>query len=210
MITPTVQILLELMHGVIILVGSGKTGKSCGGHAIAELFWPDRPKYVIDPEQLDLSMFPEGYHYANNTTDIPPGSIIFIEDVNRVFNSRSSGFKSSLQKWLATISHKDYIIILTTQSYADTDMAFGRSQNTIYLHKYMWEDDIGFERDELKIQQVAANEAIETYAYEHPDVDFRAIVYCARYGDLLLLPVPEWWKDGVHSHIFREVAVSLM
>ena len=205
----TVELLSGLDHGIVIVVGSGKMGKSCAGHTIAAIFWNHRPKYFLDPEDIDVSVFPE-YIHVKDTVDIPPGSVIFIEDVNRLFASRGSSNKSAIQKWLTAVSQKDYVVVLTTQSFADTDMAFARSQNTVFIHKYMWHDDIAFERDELQLQQVAANLAIDDYAAQHPDIDRRSICYCPRHGDIIVLPVVGWWKDGVHSHIFREVPLSLM
>ena len=205
----TVELLGGLSHGILIVVGSGKMGKSCAGHTIASLFWSHRPKYFLDPEDIDISIFP-GYVHVKDTIAIPPGSVIFIEDVNRLFASRSSSNKSAIQKWLTAVSQKDYVVVLTTQSFADTDMAFARSQNTIFVHKCMWHDDIAFERPELQLQQVAANIAIDEYSMKHPEIDRRSICYCPRYGDLLILPIVEWWTDGVHSHIFRSVPLSLM
>jgi len=203
-------ILLEnLLHGVIIVIGSGKMGKSCTAHSLAALFWPDHPKYLLDPEDIDASMFP-GYIHVKDTDKIPPRSVIFIEDVNRVFSSRKSGNNNALQRWLSVVSQKDYIVIISSQSFADSDMAWARSQNTIFIHKWMWPDDIQFERQEVQIQQVSANDAIVKLALEKPNTDFRSICYFARHGDTMSVAPVNWWEDGKHSHIFREVSISLI
>jgi len=203
-------LLLEnLVHGVIIVIGSGKMGKSCTAHSLAAFFWPGHPKYILDPEDIDVSMFPD-YVHVKDTNTIPPRSVIFIEDVNRVFSSRKSGNNNALQRWLSVVSQKDYIVIISSQSFADSDMAWARSQNTIFVHKWMWPDDIQFERPEVQIQQVSANDAIVRLATENPDEDFRSICYFARHGDTMSITPAEWWEDGVHSHIFREVEISLI
>jgi len=202
-------LLKNLVHGVIIVIGSGKMGKSCTAHSLAAFFWPDHPKYILDPEDIDVSIFPD-YVHVKDTAEIPPRSIIFIEDVNRVFSSRKSGNNNALQRWLSVVSQKDYIVILSSQSFADTDMAWARSQNTIFVHKWMWPDDIQFERPEIQVQQVSANDAIVRLATEDPDTDFRSICYFARHGDTMSVVPVKWWTDGVHSHIFREVEISLI
>lgn len=202
-------LLKNLVHGVIIVIGSGKMGKSCTAHSLADLFWPHLPKYILDPENIDVSIFPE-YVHVKDTNEIPPRSVIFIEDVNRVFSSRKSGNNNALQRWLSVVSQKDYIVILSSQSFADTDMAWARSQNTIFVHKWMWPDDIQFERQEIQVQQVSANDAIVRLALDSPTIDFRSICYFARHGDTMSITPVEWWEDGKHSHIFREVEISLI
>ena len=209
MLSDSYVLLKNLVHGVIIVIGSGKMGKSCTGHSLAALFWPDHPKYILDPEDINVAMFP-GYVHVKDTNAIPPRSVIFIEDVNRVFSSRKSGNNNALQRWLSVISQKDYIVIISSQSFADTDMAWARSQNTIFIHKWMWPDDIQFERQEVQIQQVSANDAIVRLAAENHNTDFRSICYFARHGDTMTIVPVEWWKDGEHSHIFREVEISLI
>jgi hypothetical protein len=195
-----------LLHAVLVFVGSGKTGKSCGAHALAEYVYPERVKVLYDPfRQFTTSPFP-GYVLAHSLNDIPNGSVVFFEDAARLFPSRNSNQEKVLQQWIGTISHKDIIIIVTIQNTSDIDIELFRSQNTIFCHKMMYDEDIDYERDERVSYQLAANTIIRGYQYMFPGVDQRAWTYIARYNEVLGLPVPEWWGRQ-HSHMLALVRV---
>jgi len=195
----------DMEHGVIIAVGSGKQGKSCSLHSLLAYCHPDRPKYLLDTLKFDVSIFP-GYHLVSQTSDVPVGSIVVVEDVNRIFQSRGSAKRGDIQGWLSIISHKSIIIAVTTQNIADTDIAFLRSQDAIIMNKWMHQEDLQFERPEFRASQASANYAIDLANAMHPDVDRRAWCYFPRFEDCVAIPKVDWWSYA-NSHMFRDVVI---
>lgn len=195
-----------LLHGILLFVGSGKTGKSCTAHSLAAMLWPGRAKVIYDPfDQLKTSPFP-GYAIARTLDDIPNGSVVFFEDAARLFPSRGSAMDKTLQLWLGPLSHKDIIVIVTVQNTADLDVAFFRMQNPIFCHKLMYDEDVHYERDTHIDAQIDANRIIRRTCSGNPDVDRRAWVFFSRFNECLAVPVVSWWGRE-HSHMLAEVRV---
>ena len=200
-----VDYIRNMEHGILIAVGSGKQGKSCSLHSLISYCWPDRPKYLLDTLEFDVSIFPE-YSLVSKTSDVPVGSVVVIEDVNRIFQSRGSSKRTDIQGWLSIISHKSIIVGLTTQNLADTDLAFFRSQDTIIINKAMFPEDLGFERDEFKISQASANFWIDRNSRRYPLIDRRAWCFFPRFSECIAIPKVRWWSYE-NSHMFRDVVV---
>lgn len=197
----------SMEHGVVAASGSGKTGKSSGVHALGELIpnFASRKKVFFDVLNFDPSIYP-GYELVRDIDDIPSDCVCYIEDMIRVFSSRGSSNKATLPIWLGIISHKDIILMITTQNYQDIDKSLLRSQKVVSIHSYMYENDLPFERDEIKLQQAVANRTIEYHVRNNPDVDPRSIKYCAEYNESFILPLPSWWSSA-HSKMFRGARV---
>ena len=151
-------------------------------------------------------MFP-GYRRVSTINEIPVGSVVVIEDVNRVFHSRGSSKDPTLQKWLGIISHKSIIVCITTQSMAGTDIEFARSQDTIVMNKYMHSEDLDFERPEFKVNQALANYWIGESIIHDPIPDPKAWCFFPRFNECVAIPKVYWWGDR-HSYMFREVAIT--
>lgn len=200
-----IEELRSMEHGVIPFLGSGKMGKSCALHTLADMLYPKRRKVMIETVEIDLSAFP-GYEVVSSVDDVPPDSIAIIEDMARTFNSRSSSNKSTLQEWVGAISHKGILVMFTVQSLADADIAFLRSQNVIHVHKLMHSEDLRFERPEIRSQQTIANLRIMEESQKHPEKDLRSFCYVPRYDEVLCLPIVPWWTRN-NSHFLREVKV---
>ena len=195
----------EMEHGTIIAVGSGKQGKSCSLHSLIDRCFRDRPRYFLDSSDFDHTIFPD-YEKVSNPDDIPVGSVAILEDVNRRFHSRGSSSDPTLQKWLGVISHKDIVVCLTTQSMADTDISFLRSQDTIILGKYMHPEDLEFERREFRSLQMAANHWIDRCSSSFREKDRRSWCFFPRFNECVSIPSVGWW-DYEHSHMLRDVRV---
>ncbi len=205
MISNAIEYIKGMEHGVIVAVGSGKQGKSCSLHSIIDLCWPKRGVFMLDPLDYDISMFP-GYRKVRSPSEIPPGSVAVIEDVNRVFHSRGSGKDPTLQKWLGIISHKSTVVCITTQSMAGTDIEFVRSQDTVVMNKRMHVEDLDFERPEFRLNQAMANHWIDAAGAMHPEVDRRAWCFFPRFNEAVAVPMV-WWWSGRHSHMLRDVVL---
>ncbi len=200
-----IDYLKDMEHGLVIAVGSGKQGKSCSIHSLIALCWPDRPVYMLDPLDYDISAFP-GYRKVSQTKDIPVGAVTVIEDVNRIFHSRGSSKNTDIQGWLSIISHKSNVVCLTTQNMADTDIAFVRSQDVVILNKYMHEEDLMFERPEFVKSQAEANYWIDQAWRQYPHVDRRAWCFFPRFKVCSAIPKVSWWTYR-NSHMLRDVVI---
>ncbi len=160
---------------------------------------------MLDTADFDISVFP-GYQKAREPNDIPVGSVVIIDDVNRSFPSRGSSRDNTLQRWLGVISHKSTVVCITTQSMADTDVAFVRSQDTVFLRKYMHEDDIMFERPEYQTEQIVANSYIDEANIRYPEVDRRSWCFFPKFNECVPVPKVPWWTYR-NSHMLRDVAI---
>ena len=195
----------SMEHGIIIAVGSGKQGKSCSLHSLIAYCWPDRPVFMLDTLEYDVSIFP-GYSLVSKTSDIPIGAVVVVEDVNRLFQSRGSSKRTDLQGWLSIISHKSITVCITTQNLADTDIAFLRSQDAVIFHKMMHQEDLNFERPEFRMNQAMANYWIERFNNAYPLIDRRAWCFFPRFSECIAVPKVSWWTYQ-NSHMFREVSI---
>lgn len=204
----TYNALNTMKHGLILSVGSGKTGKSTVMHYFAEVIpnFASRQKLFYENIDVDVSAFP-GYSMIRCLDDAPPGSIVFWEDVVRLFPSRGSGNNSLLPKYLSLISHNDIIIVASVQNLMDFDMAALRSQRVEFIHSYMFESDLKYERPEQILQQMTANRRIEDKIREFPDIDPRAFKYCSEEDEVIVVGVPSYWDRRRNGQMFRGVAV---
>ena len=200
--------LMSMRHGIIGICASGKQGKSALAHTIVNMVpnFAARPHYLYETAEVDLSMFP-GYHLVHDVDEIPPGSVVLIEDLGRIFHSRGSGNSSELPRWLGIISHKDIVVVFTIQNFSDADIALFRSQNFIELHKIMHDEDLGFEREEFRENQNVANIMIRRFALEHPDVPMVSMVFSPRYSEVTAWPLVDWWTDEC-AHFLRDAKVG--
>ncbi len=206
-VSRAIEYVRNMEHGVIIAVGSGKQGKSCSLHSLIDLCWSDRDVYMLDRMDYDISMFP-GYRLVKTAAEIPVGSVVIIEDVNRVFHSRGSSKDPTLQKWLGIISHKSTVVCITTQSMAGTDIEFVRSQDAVVMCKRMHSEDLAFERPEFRTNQALANHWIDHAVSTHPDVDERAWCFFPRFNECVSIPKVDWWTYR-NSHMLRDVTVGV-
>lgn len=201
---------LETMrHGIIGICASGKQGKSALAHTIVNMVpnFVSRSHYLFETADVDLTMFP-GYTLVHDVDDIPPGSVVLIEDLGRIFHSRGSGQNAELPRWLGIISHKDIVVVFTIQNFSDADISLFRSQNFIELHKLMFDEDLGFEREEFRENQNMANIMIRRFALEHPEVPIASMVFSPRYSEVTAWPLVPWWNDEC-AHFLRNARVSI-
>jgi len=193
--------LSHMEHGVCIFLGSGKTGKSTGLFSVAETFFPDREKYLVESYAFDNSIFPE-YHIVSDVWDVPCGALCVIEDVPRVFPARKSQSQVKLGAFLSIISHKNIVCLASCQNSGSMDIDFMRTQRVLFFHKRVWDSDLDFERDEIKPFQVAANLALDHMVKLLPDENPKAFTYCSNHGEILLLGLPSWWGYS-QSHFLQ-------
>lgn len=183
-------------------------GKSALAWALTDLIpnFRDRRRYLYETAQVDLSMFPSDFQLVDDVDAVEPDSVVLIEDLGRIFQSRGSGHNAELPRWLGIISHKRIVVVFTIQNFSDCDISLFRSQNFIELHKLMWDEDLGFERPEFRDKQIAANLMIRRYARLHPEIPLASFVYSPRYSEVVAFPLAPWWTDEC-AHFLRNASV---
>ena len=200
----TADYISGMEHGIIAVVGSGKTGKSATLHSMLALWQPGRPVCMMDPMDFDISIFPGHYSKVSQASEVPVGSICVIEDVSRVFNARGSSKDPTLSKWLGIISHRSNIVAFTAQNLSECDVSFMRSQDVVVCHKLMHGVDMRYERPEHRVDQAFANFYIDRASTLDSESDPRSWTFFPRFNETIGLPVTDWWDDR-HSKMFREV-----
>lgn len=204
MSSPTLDYLSKMDYGVVSIVGSGKTFKSGTMYSLFE-YVPEldrRQKAFLN--FTGLEHFPDGFGYAvDDYWDTEPGSILIIEDANRLFPSRASARSSDLQEFLGIISHKDILVFLTVQNTANTDMAFFRDQDMITIHKRMSEAALSYERPEIASQAAESNVYMADYC-RRTGADFHLVSYVPRFNEILYLDTPPVWYGWKQSHALRD------
>lgn len=196
----------NMNHGVVSLLGSGKTFKSGTMYTLLDSLpkLKKRKKAFFKFPSVD-ELFKDAdlnVYSVNDLWDVEPDSILIIEDANRVFPSRSSSKTADLQEFLGVISHKDILIFLTVQNTSNTDIAFFRDQDVIFLHKKMNLTAIKYEREEFRMNCTWSNVLIDQTAKKH-NIEPLFISYVST-GELIYLPnVPTWYNETI-SHALRD------
>lgn len=199
----------NMPHGVIAIVGSGKTFKSGTLYSLLEYcpeFKSRRKAFYKFPYVTKL--FPKellGYS-VDDYDDVEPDSICIIEDANRIFPSRASSKSVDLQEFLGLISHKDILIMLTIQNTSNTDVAFFRDQDTVMIHKKMNTIAIQYEREEFKINCERGNYLIDQIA-DAQQMPVHYVSYLPRFGEVLVLDHPPSWYGYDQSHALRDYRI---
>lgn len=194
-----------MSHGVVPIVGSGKQFKSGTMYdllsTLPSLCSRKKAFYKFPSVRELFPSFMKGYP-VDNLWDVEPDSILVIEDANRVFPSRASSKATDLQEFLGVISHKDILIFLTIQNTSNTDMAFFRDQDIVFLHKRMDLVGIQYEREELQHHCSIGNIIIENTALIE-GVNPLYVTYVPRFASTIILDNPPSWYGFIQSHALR-------
>lgn len=202
--SPTLDYLDSMSYGVVPIVGSGKTFKSGTMYSLFDYVpsFRSRPKAFL--RFTGLEYFPEGYGYRiDDLWDAEPGSILVIEDANRLFPSRSSSRSSDLQEFLGIISHKDIVVVLTIQNTANSDVAWFRDQDSVSIFKRMVPSAIQFERPEIASFSSDANTYMSDFC-AYTGADYHHVSYIPRFHECLWLDSPPSWYGWSQSHALRD------
>jgi len=202
--SPTLRFLDSMNYGVVAILGSGKTFKSGTMYTILNEVPSLKKRNKAFLKFSGLEYFPPGYgHNVTDYWDVEPGSILIIEDANRLFPSRQSSKAPDLQEFIGIISHKDILIFLTTQNTANVDMAFFRDQDNLLIHKYMNPLSIAYEREEITSYCQDANRMICEKSYEKK-VDWHYLSYVPMFSECLILDHPVGFYNWNISHSLRD------
>jgi len=198
----TLDYINNMNCGVVSIIGTGKTFKSGTLYTLLDAGYS--PRLSARPKAFykfpDVSIFPDSLlaYSVEDLDDVESGSILIIEDANRVYPSRSTR-SSDLQEYLGISSHKDVLIFITVQSTANTDQCFFRDQDSVLLFKHVCVSNIAFERPEIAQFCNVANIKI-TKASNCLAVNPLYVTYCPRFDDTFVMDKPPFWYGREHSH----------
>ncbi len=203
----TLEHLDSMDHGVVFILGSGKTFKSGTLYSLIDYCPGLRSRKKAFLNFTGLHLFPKDYGYpVEDLDDVKCGSLLIMEDSNRLFDSRSSSKNAVLQKYLPLISHKDILIFLTVQNTSDMDIAFTRSQECLFIHKRMDPYGISNERPNVACQCSIANQVIDDYC-SRTGHDYHLVSYVPRFRECLYLSSPPPWYGWEQSHALRDLKI---
>ena len=194
----------RMRHGIVLIVGSGKTYKTGTYVQFYEHCPTLRRRRKSFVGMSDVSHIPAelNAHPCASMFDIAVGDNGIMDDLAIWFPSRDKNI--GLQRVMGTISHQDKLIFGTCQNTSNVDLALFRDQRCIIIHKWMDPHGIVFERSDLQTYQNIANrkikEASKRYGL-HP-IFFS---YIPDYSELLCMPAVPAWYDERHSHALRYV-----
>lgn len=205
----SLQYINDMQHGVVAIIGSGKTFKSGTLYTLLSVCpsLASRPKAFYRFPSVS-SLFPSSLnaYSVDDLDDVEPDSVCIIEDANRVFPSRSS--KSPyLQEWMGIASHKDILVMLTVQNTANTDIAFFRDQDIITIHKKMSDIAISSEREQFQLYCVYANLMIDRASADLA-VSPYYVSFVPRFYQTVILDSPPSWYGYEQSHALRNYHIK--
>lgn len=195
---------LKLIHHpllILILGGRGK-GKSALGYRLLELLRWIASIYVVGLPKEAKKYLPEWIGMVANLEDVPPKSIVLVDEAYITYHARSSmtAKAKSMSQLLNLSRQREQTLIFVTQESRQVDPNITSSANMI-IFKEPGILQAEFDRPELNKIASNAKEAFTTivvvdkekqsYVYA-PDSDFMGLVENS---------LPTFWTDKL-SHIF--------
>lgn len=196
-------------EGVLVIVGTGRSGKTALGHLLATT--SNRPKYVINYPQSSINACPNDWNSIEPEEVFTLKDCILILDDAALFAS-SRNYNSPYQKaWVqfqTIISHKGITLIFIIQSTNLLDIGTLRSQRMAVLYKYSDETNIMYERDEFKTVAATSRIVISKLRKQFPQHHEKSWVYDHTIGKAWYHPLPLHWAD-ILSTPYRDYEVKV-
>lgn len=209
--TSSLDYINDMLYGVNAILGDGKTFKSGTLYSILDVC----PKLRFRPKAFwkfpsVTNLFPDylNCYSVDYFDEIENGSIVIIEDANRVFPSRASSRSSDIQEIMGLSSHKDWLFFLTLQSGSNVDQAFFRDQDVNMIYKRKNPISISFERKEFQLDCAHANIVIDRVSRTF-NVNPLYVSYIPRFNPSpLILDRPPSWYGYSQSHALSDYIVG--
>jgi len=194
---------LRLIHHpsiVVILGGRGK-GKSCLGYRLLEHLRWVASVYVVGLPESARKLLPEYIGMAASLEDVPPNSIVLVDEGYLTYHARRSMAATSVEmsQILNLSRQQNQTLIFVTQEARQIDKNVASSANVV-IFKDLGMLQLEFDRRELNKIASSAKEAFATvsgdkrrWAYVYsPDSDFMGLMENS---------LPTFWTERL-SHIF--------
>ena len=196
-------------EGVIVAVGSGRSGKTCLGHLLAS--YATKPVYLMGYPQNAIDACPDGWQTVTPENVFTLlDCVLIVDDAALWASSRefSSQWSKAWVQFQTIISHKRISIIFIVQSMNLLDIGILRSQRMVVLYKMSDLVNIMYEREEFRHVALSARHHIskrrETYKEIHP----KAWVFDHSLSKVWNHPIPAHWNDEL-STPYRDYVVQV-
>lgn len=187
-------------EGAIVIVGTGRSGKTALGHFLASI--SPKPTYVLSYPDEAISACPDDWF------TIPPNEvfqlkdcIIMIDDAALFASSRNFNSKWS-KKWIqfqTIISHKNITLLFIIQSTNLLDIGTLRSQRMAVLYKHSDLINTLFEREEFKQIATSSRSVIDRLRTKYPQHHPKSWVYDLTLGKGWTHPLPDHWTPQLST-----------
>lgn len=196
-------------EGAIVVVGTGRSGKTALGHLLAT--HSNKPKFVIAYPDSAIAHCPDDWQSVEPNDVFALKDCVLILDDAALFAS-SRNFNSPFQKaWVqfqTIISHKSITLIFIIQSTNLLDIGTLRSQRMCVLYKFSDETNIMYERDEFKATALTSRVVINRLRSTSPHIHEKSWVYDHTLGKGWKHPLPSHWNDFL-STPYRDYEVLI-
>jgi GTPase SAR1 family protein len=199
LIPPHIQELLET-EGAIILVGSGRSGKTALGHYLCSQ--SSKPKYALNYPQSIIDSLPEDWHTIDTENVFKlKDCIIFLDDTALFMSSRNfnTSFSKRWVKFQTIISHKSITLVFVIQSTNLLDIGTLRSQRMAVLYKYSDATNILYEREEFKQIALLSNQIIHKNRISQPEQHPKSWVFDVTLSQTWTHPLPQYWSNTLST-----------
>jgi hypothetical protein len=170
---------------VVIVVGKRGSGKSALGYRLLELFRYIATPYVLGIPARAQRLLPEWVGIAQDLDDIPPGSIVLIDEAYLTYHSRES-LKTQSREMSRIVNlsrQRNQTLIFVTQEARQVDKNIA-SQANVAVFKELGMLQLKFDRPELNDIATGAKRAFDgvngdkrkwAYVYSS-DADFMGLL----------------------------------
>ena len=207
-VPPNIDDILQ-NEGVLCVVGSGRSGKTCLGHLLAANC--KKQVYAMAYPESAIELCPPGWKSVAPDDVFTLSDCLLIVDDAALFAS-SRNFNSSFQKaWVqfqTIISHKRITILFIIQSMNLLDIGTLRSQRMAVLYKFSDAVNIYFERDEFRRYARISRQLIFKQRKRFPQFHPKGWVFDCSRSCLFHHPLPVHWCDGL-SIPYRDYIVEV-
>jgi hypothetical protein len=135
---------------VVLILGKRGSGKSALGYRLLELFRYKRSPYVLGIPEQAARLLPDCIGIVQNLAEIPPHSIVLIDEAHLPFSSRESfkAYNKQVSKFISLTRQKDLILIFVTQEARQADRNIASSAD-VFVFKQLGVLQLKFDRPEL-------------------------------------------------------------
>jgi len=196
-------------EGVICVVGTGRSGKTCLGHLLAAESTKEVKVMAYPPNAINAC--------PKNWSSVQPGEVFGLKDCVLIVDdaalwASARDFASSWSKaWIqfqTIVSHKAITIIFIVQSMNLLDIGTLRSQRMAVLYKMSDLVNVKYERDEFRSVAFTSRNHIIKIRKRLKDLHPKSFVYDMTMAKVWNHPIPGHWCD-ILSTPYRDYVVEV-
>ena len=175
-----------ILHpAVVLILGKRGSGKSALAYSLLELFRYQLKPYVVGVPAEAKRFLPDWISIAPTLEDVPPGSIVLIDEAYLHYHARGSMAAASIEmsRMVNLSRQRGQTLLFVTQEARQVDRNIASSANVV-IFKEPSSIQLEFERPELRqpAQEAQAQFGIvrgdkRSWSYVYaPDADFKGMV----------------------------------